>query len=48
MEKTFVWNNKRAEDMNIKTISLPDIKLSSERKTETVIPGRDGFLTDLS
>ena len=47
MKKTFVWNNKRAEDMNIKTISIPDIKLSSERKTETVIPGRDGFLTEL-
>ena len=47
MKKTFVWNNKRAEDMNIKTISLPDIKLSTERKTETVIPGRDGFLTEL-
>ena len=47
MKKTFVWNNKRAEDMNIKTISLPDIKLSSERKTETAIPGRDGFLTEL-
>ena len=37
MKKTFVWNNKMAEDMNIKTISLPDIKLSTERKTETVI-----------
>jgi phage-related protein len=47
LTKTFVWNNKRAEDMNIKTISLPDIKLSTERKNETVIPGRDGFLTEL-
>ena len=47
MKKTFVRNNKMAEDMNIKTISLPDIKLSTERKTETVIPGRDGFLTEL-
>lgn len=47
MKKTWIWNNKRAEDMDIKTISLPDIKLSDERKTETTIPGRDGFLTEL-
>ena len=47
MKKTWIWNNKKAEDMDIKTISLPDIKLSDERKTETTIPGRDGFLTEL-
>lgn len=47
MKKTFVWNNKRAEDIGLKIISLPPIKLSDERKTETTIPGRDGFLTEL-
>jgi len=47
MKKTWTWNNKRAEDMDIKTISLPPIKLAEERKTETVIQGRDGVLTEL-
>lgn len=47
MKKTLIWNNKKAEDMGLKIISLPDIKLSEERKTEIVIPGRDGFLTEL-
>ena len=46
MKKTLVWNNKKAEDMGLKIISLPPIQLSSERVTEVPLIGRDGFLTE--
>lgn len=47
MKNTFIWNGRKAENEGVKTISLPDIKASTERKTETTIPGRDGVLTEL-
>ena len=46
MKKTLVWNNRKAEDEGLKVISLPPIKLSTPRITETTIQGRDGFLTE--
>ena len=47
MKKTLVWNNKKAEDMGLKIISLPPIQLSNQRVNETPLNGRDGFLTEL-
>lgn len=46
MKKTWIWKNKKAEDMDIKTISLPPIQTSTPRITETPLQGRDGFLTE--
>lgn len=46
MKKTLIWNNKKAEDMGLRIISLPPIQLSTERITETPMSGRDGFLTE--
>lgn len=46
MKKTLIWNNKKAEDMGIKIISLPPIQLSTERVEEKEVEGRDGTLTE--
>lgn len=46
MKKTLIWNNKKAEDMGLKIISLPPTQLSTPRVSETTITGRDGFLTE--
>jgi predicted phage tail component-like protein len=46
MDKTLIWNNKTAERMGLKIISLPPIKFSDEKIDEKEIDGRDGSLTE--
>ena len=48
MKKTLVWNDKKAEDMGLKIISLPPIQLSTEDITEIDIDGKDGTLTEFN
>lgn len=45
MENTLVWKNIRAEQMDVKVISLPPIQLSTEKLEEKEVEGGDGTLT---
>nr|WP_077867633.1 phage tail protein [Clostridium saccharobutylicum] len=45
MKKTLVWNGKKSEDVGLKIVSLPPVKLSDERIEEKEVDGRDGSLT---
>jgi len=46
LKRTLIWNNKKAEDMEVKIISIPPIQLSTERVEEKEVEGRDGTLTE--
>ena len=46
MDKTLVWNNKKAEDEGLKIISIPPIQLSTPNIEEKPVDGRNESLTE--